>query len=380
MRLKTFLTSVSAAGLLIAASVTTSALADSSHPTLLAKKDGAGNPFGGGGGGGSDPVDPQPSGSWMHDDVPLAWGYDGNSYKGFGVTITFVDDFGAESPKRAGNLGDGDYSLTHGGWTSKEGGLIAPDAAIVEREYTLGLDGKDYWEKVVTLDSGAFNVLNLSYADTYYISQKTTDDYTKGILFTPQETSIIDFAKSGAAVVVKSAGNDGGTAVGDSVTSGRGRFTQTVRDYLSVGLMDAAGDNPNTFSGVWVGALDGNSSVTHNPDGTSTVQTKVSIADYSTQAGTDERVNANYLMVGVDTALNGGFEGTSFAAPIVSGYAAILASKFTNWTPLQVKNQLLDTARIDTINDYSLTVHGQGEASIYRAVAPICIETCSSLN
>ena len=373
MRLKTFLTSVSAAALLIAASVTTSALADSSHPTLLAKKERVGKPVDNG----SDPVDPQPNDSWMHDDVPLAWGYNGGSYLGArapdaapglrGVTMTFVDDF-YSGATRAGNLGDGDYSLTHGEWTSKEGHMIAPLADIAVHDYLSG--------EAVTLPSysGVFNVLNLSYSDKYNTSQETTDLYTAGNLFTAQETSIIDFAKSGAAFVAKSAGNDGGTAVGDSVTSGRGRFTQTVRDYLSVGLMDAAGDNPNTFSGVWVGALDGNSSVTHNPDGTSTVQTKVSIADYSTQAGTDERVNANYLMVGVDTALNGGFEGTSFAAPIVSGYAAILASKFKTATPSQVKNQLLKTARQDTINDYSLNVHGQGEASIYRAVAPDSIQ------
>lgn len=383
---KSFLKNVSAAVLLIAASVTTPVLADSSDIALLAPpgdkvKPDKGNGGGGGGGGTTlPPIDTATPRGWMHGDVPLAWSYNGGSYLGArdpsaaagqrGVAMTFVDDFSSGN-LRSGNLGDGAFSLQHGEWTSREGAMIAPLADIRTHDVFSGTG--------VTLSSysGVFNVLNLSYSDNY--DPASADAlYADGTLFAQQETTIIDFAKSGAAFVAKSAGNNGGTAVGDAVTTlvaGRGRPRyQTVRDYLSVGLMDAAGDNPATFSGVWVGALDGNSSVTYNPDGSSTVNTKVSIASYSTQAGTDSRVNANYLMVGVDPTLNGGLEGTSFAAPIVSGYAAILASKFKTATPTQVKNQLLATARQDTINDYSLTVHGQGEASIYRAVAPDSIQ------
>ncbi|MFM2349671.1 MAG: hypothetical protein RIR04_637, partial [Pseudomonadota bacterium] len=42
-------------------------------------------------------------------------------------------------------------------------------------------------------------------------------------------------------------------------------------------------------------------------------------------------------------------------------------------TPLQITNQLLDTARTDTILGYDVSIHGQGEASLSRALAPVSI-------
>ncbi len=79
-----------------------------------------------------------------------------------------------------------------------------------------------------------------------------------------------------------------------------------------------------------------------------------------------------FLAVGVRDDLTG-LNGTSFAAPVVSGYAAVLGSKFTTATPVQITNQLLNTARTDTILNYSTAVHGRGEASIARALAPASI-------
>jgi subtilisin family serine protease len=63
-------------------------------------------------------------------------------------------------------------------------------------------------------------------------------------------------------------------------------------------------------------------------------------------------------------------QGTSSAAPQLSAYAAILGSKFPRASALQVIDQLLDTARTDTIRGYDMQLHGQGEASLSRALAP----------
>lgn len=57
----------------------------------------------------------------------------------------------------------------------------------------------------------------------------------------------------------------------------------------------------------------------------------------------------------------------------VSGYAAILGSKFTSATPTQITNQLLDTARTDTLVNYNPVTYGRGEASLSRALAPVSI-------
>ena len=96
------------------------------------------------------------------------------------------------------------------------------------------------------------------------------------------------------------------------------------------------------------------------------------LAAYSNFAGSNRTVQAQFLVVGVDSDITG-LSGTSFAAPTVAGYAAILSSKFRNATPNQLAQQLLSTARQDTINGYDVRVHGQGEASLTRALAPRAI-------
>ncbi|WP_245466973.1 MULTISPECIES: S8 family serine peptidase [unclassified Mesorhizobium] len=68
-----------------------------------------------------------------------------------------------------------------------------------------------------------------------------------------------------------------------------------------------------------------------------------------------------------------GLYGTSFAAPIISGYAAIIGSKFTKATPVQITNDLLNTARTDTLANYDPSIYGKGEASLSRALAPVAI-------
>ena len=58
---------------------------------------------------------------------------------------------------------------------------------------------------------------------------------------------------------------------------------------------------------------------------------------------------------------------------MITGYAAILGSKFTSATPTQITNQLLNTARKDTLLNYNAATFGQGEASLTNALAPLSI-------
>ncbi|MDL2410028.1 hypothetical protein PY650_31310 [Rhizobium calliandrae] len=55
---------------------------------------------------------------------------------------------------------------------------------------------------------------------------------------------------------------------------------------------------------------------------------------------------------------------------MISGYCAIPGGKFSSATPAQIANQLLDTARIDTLATYHPRTHGRGEARLSRALAP----------
>jgi len=352
---------------------------DLGEPVAFKRPSGAG-----GGGGGSTPPPPtfysfgndraavyEP---WMHVEVPSAWsanasaanGYD---YLGQGVAITFVDDFNS-GDTFAGNLDGTQVSLTHGYWTSTEGGMVAPNADIYGKDFSTS-------QTAVSLQSANLNVFNASYGWIEF------DTAWTGSL-DPQEQSLVDLAAAGAAVLSKSAGNDYGAAVGDGkeymLVGGGKPKTATTYDYFAKELIQAAIDNPDTFSGIFVGALDANSTEVWS-DGATYTGPKVGIASYSTVAGDITAVQDHFVVVGVRNDLTG-LAGTSFAAPVISAYAAILGSKFQTATATQVANRLLSTARTDTLVDIGpagygaedRAIYGMGEASIYRAMAADSIQ------
>lgn len=267
--------------------------------------------------------------SWMSPEVGTAWA---SGYKGQNVTITVVDDF-SNTSKFSGNLGLGTQTQGHGYWTKQEAGMIAPLANIATQDYSTG--------KTVPLAIG-LNVLNLSYGMYARAGYSASQ-----IGWSAEERSIISYATTGAAVIAKAAGNDA-VAIGKANSAGN-------VDYLNLALK-------GTKSAIYVGALSSNGSTT----------SKATLASYSNKAGTDTTIQKQFLVVGV-TGSTTGLYGTSFAAPIISGYAAILGSKFTTATSAKITTQLLTTARTDTIANYSAAVHGRGEASLTRALAPVTI-------
>lgn len=272
---------------------------------------------------------------WASPEVVGAWI---SGYRGQGTTITVIDDFKSNS-RLLGNFTGYLQSQQHGAWTSQEANLIAPSAKIAKQDFT------DFG--AVKLSPKGLNVLNASYGIF------TNSGYSLGNLpFGAREQSIINYARNGAAVVAKAAGNDYGTAVGSGNSKGE-------TDYLNLALID-------TKSAIFVGALDKN--------GTSF--SKASIAKYSNIAGSNPLVQEKFLVVGVTGGGDSKYKlyGTSFAAPIVSGYSAILGSKFTTSDATKIANKLLTTARVDTIAGYNPSIHGRGEASIARALAPVAIK------
>ena len=268
--------------------------------------------------------------TWMSPEVADAWK---QGYKGSGVTVTVVDDF-RSNQGLYGNLGQGTQLLRHGEWTLKEASMIAPSATMRAHDFNSGTS--------VGL-SRSLNVLNLSYG-MYAPAGYTASQ----IGWSSQESSIISHAQNGKAVISKAAGNDS-IVIGSANASGQ-------VDYLNLALKGAQ-------SAIYVGAL--------NTNGTTSAP--ASLASYSNTPGADAVVQQQFVVVGVDGAKTGMY-GTSFAAPIISGYAAILGSKFTKSTPTQIANQLLKTARQDTISGYNPATHGRGEASITRALAPVSIQ------
>ena len=269
--------------------------------------------------------------AWQSSEVQAAFNA---GYTGQGTSITVVDEYRGNAQQLLGRmLAAGQQLQTHGYWTSEEANLTAPGATIVRQQFATGAS--------IALAPKGLNVINASYGMLAPFG-------ITNVRLGGTETSMVNYAKNGQAVVVKAAGND---AV-NMLTSNR----SGLNDYLSVNLKGAQ-------SAIFVGALDKNGSVT----------SKANIASYSNKAGTDAVVQKQFLMAGV-ASNQIGLAGTSFAAPIVSGYAAILGSKFKTAGATQITNQLLNTARTDTVNGYNLAVHGRGEASLSRALAPVAIK------
>jgi len=267
--------------------------------------------------------------SWMNLDIKDAWS---QGFTGQGTAVISIDDFSSTS-RFSGDLGDGSQLLRHGEWVDKQVGMIAPDTVREQHDFSSN--------SRVRLNSGKLNTLNLSYG------MFAQDGFTS-IRWSQRERSIISYAHDGSAVVVKAAGNDA-VAVGAANSAGQ-------VDYLNRDLIGAE-------AAIFVGALDRNG----------TEDNQARLAGYSNYAGSNTTVQNQFLSVGVRGDLTGLY-GTSFAAPVVSGYAAVIGSKFTAATPTQIAKQLLNTARTDTISGYSATLHGRGEASISRALAPASIK------
>lgn len=275
--------------------------------------------------------------SWMHSEVQEAWS---SGFHGQGTMVKIVDAFTEShaNQKFSGRLGEVWDFQVHGEWVAEQVNLLAPLADQSSHDFSN--------TEAVTLQSGRLNIINLSYGMIGDADQNLAP--YSDLVWSLREQSIIHYAENNLALVVKAAGNDG---VAVDQINADGEY-----DYLNIDLIGAR-------SAIFVGALEDHGSV-ENP---------ALLADYSNYAGSSSVVQEQFLVVGVP-GHSTGLYGTSFAAPAVSAYAAILGSKFTSDDPESIKNRLLETARTDTIMGYSASVHGRGEASLARALSPNAIQ------
>jgi hypothetical protein len=161
------------------------------------------------------------------------------------------------------------------------------------------------------------------------------------------------------AVITKSAGNDAITADKESYVKAYADDSSIKERLLVVGALD----------------FDSNG--------------KGYIASYSNTAGTNANVKNRFVTASGatpfstgDIYVNGtrvagsdfGNKGTSFAAPLVAGYAAIIRQKFPNLNASKTTSIILDTARYDTLScnpNCDSNIYGAGQASLSRALAPV---------
>ena len=162
-------------------------------------------------------------------------------------------------------------------------------------------------------------------------------------------TQIYNKVTTSDAVIVKASGNS---------TLVLGSAAAIAADALTPALMNDAATKNRT---LLVGALEHNSAA---PSGR--------IAYYSNKAGI---YTSNFVVAsGTDPFANYTGIGTSYAAPRVAGYVALVRQKFSAVNGSQAAGIILDTARWNGTwgakNDANQAIYGKGEASISHALAP----------
>jgi len=260
---------------------------------------------------------------WLHSDIEGAWK---SGYWGKNVQLTVVDTNSSDYRSSARLVGNKAEILTHAGAVTKMAQITAPGVHTV-------FQSMDNFFGRASVKSFGLTVINASF-DTSFL--------------TPFHWTIAGYAHAGngwgRAVVVKALGNDAKPALSQPFTA----LNMALKGGSSVIFAGALAQHGNESRG---GAV---------------------LARYSSFPGTDLDLRKKTLVVGVpDNEMQ--IAGTSFAAPQISGYAAIVGSKFTSASPTMVTSQLLNTARRDTIKNYDPYYHGRGEASLSRALAPVSI-------
>jgi hypothetical protein len=305
-------------------------------------------------------------------DVLSAWN---NGWTGKGSNVLIIDSYAS----RAGcNNANGNC---HGVVTMMNTDLIAPGATKIglDSSFTTNFTGTAFDMNGVNLSSTkSINVINQSWSFVYSTNDwncnsgcgiapsdavynagisNTSTTHSNLIKFLSGVTSVANITNISNAVITQAAGNDNLDA----------KYTLTV--------LALSGDSNIQKRLLVVGALDKNG----------TTSSKATIASYSNYAGSnvaisDRFVTANGTMpwsagsVKINGSNFGVSSGTSYAAPLVAGYAAIVMQKFPNLDAVKTSSIILDTARYDTLSCYpscSTAIYGKGEASLSRALAPV---------
>ena len=295
-------------------------------------------------------------------------------WTGKGVNVLMVD--GYSSSIGAGVYGGDAHGLT----TMVIVGRYAMGANLYGLDYTLNKN-TGYPIGLVRNFSGSvatptkMDVINLSYGANYWSivghsgAAITQADINYVVSQTINNASAINYLLDGTfstggftinnAVIVKSAGNDNTNSFIEPYVGLFASNTKISPRLLIVGALNQSGSKNNPAT----------------------------IANYSNFAGTNLIIQNRFLVASGMVPFNNGAvavdgvpinatgnEGTSYAAPRVAGYAAIVRQKFPNLSGANTADILLSTARYDTLTCYpncDKAIYGQGEATLSRALAPV---------
>ena len=221
---------------------------------------------------------------------------------------------------------------------------VAKDSSVLESNVSSTLSASNWYNYLAghIRNSSNYDAVNLSWGVTS--SAYSYSDFTSG------SSDFADYSNTKSVFVV-AAGNSGAPCT-------EANFTNCNLLAVDLALDSSLGDQV-----IVAGAL--------NSNGTS-------IATYSNRAGV---LKDRFLLANGDTGYDNtageDIVGTSFAAPRITGAAALLKSKFQNLTGAQAADILLLSADKDINDDGSddfsgvSDVYGHGELDTGAALSPI---------
>lgn len=299
-------------------------------------------------------------------------------WTGRGVNILILDDFGVSARAPSADENTHGYTVT----------LAAKEIAIGANYYSKNAETRGSGlrydagglrrmrDDVLVGDSARVDVINLSFGTepaavgTVY-TRTDTNNYFSSNRALSDDLRGIDLPNAGDAVIVTSAGNYG-------VDAGRSLLNFAVVDdphtgprALLVGAFSSANIH-NCGAGSRCGtSISANS---NTPGGDAKIQGRF-LVEYGGSPVRQtvylcDRGGASSCENRQTMATRSSF-GTSFAAPRVAGYAALVRHKFPNLSGAQTATILLDTATYEGLSGSNPAVYGQGRVDIGAALAPI---------
>jgi len=265
-------------------------------------------------------------------DAEDAW-VDG--WTGLGVKVGIGDNFDS----------NGEIN-THGDWVSVIVASVAPEATLSLRQT---LSYTSLTDDVALVDAAytAFKAENANIVNASWGLDKT--DYGTG--WTSFRDDVVARILAGSLTDPHESETLYIYAAGNGAQSCGSVLTEDCNFYAGAMLgLRNQGYSPD-YSFIFVGAVQ---------DGTDT------ITDYSYQAGD---LKNDFIVANDDVLTGGDGSGTSFAAPRVSGAAALIKQKFPNLAHNEIKQLLLLTA--DDLGDAGVdAVYGHGKLNILNALSP----------
>jgi len=306
-------------------------------------------------------------------DVLAAWNA---GWTGQGENILMFDAYANISTCYDGL---GSSNPCHGLHTMLISGLVAPYASLFGLDSSLTSVAKAGVTGASLTTSNNINVVNISYgftpcnsgcggapteSDFAALTANSSARNANVVTMLNTTTNAYKASNLANAVIVKSAGN---------------AFQDAKYDTTTVALLENASIAARLLV---VGTLDRNGSTSNKASADTYIGTST---NYSNFSGTNSALSERFLFAygrdpyaSMSAAFNGTQsqvgQGTSYAAPRVAGYAAILLQKFPNLDAIKTSSIILDTARYDTLACYpncNSAIWGKGEASLSRALAPV---------